>query len=295
MIDVFALAFAAALFFSLNIVVAKRGMVEGGSSVLATIVIVSTSAVLFWVWLLARSTSPFATVSTADILIFVAGGALGTGLGRLSLYVGADHVGASVNNAVANTRPAFASVFAVFFLGELVRTPTVVGILLLTVGVVTVSLSRGGDITGWKKRELSYPLVAAVATGAGNVIRRFGLETTSITSIEAVVINESVAFVVILSFVFAQHGSQTRSFLTETREIYGIFVAAGVLEGLGVLSLFLALQRGPVTIVDPLSSTTAVLAVVLSYWLLPDVERITRMLVVGALLVFVGVVFITAI
>ncbi|MFC7232320.1 EamA family transporter [Saliphagus sp. GCM10025308] len=124
MIDVYVLALLTALLWGFTPILDKRGMLGGGTPLQASIVVVIVDSSVYWIAIAALSGSrtPFDGVSLGIVGLFVVAGFVGTALGRLALFFGIDHLGASINNAVLSTRPLFATIVAVAFLGEAVSS-----------------------------------------------------------------------------------------------------------------------------------------------------------------------------
>lgn len=290
---VVALALVPAVLWGFSPILSKRGMAAGGSSLQASLVVVVVDCSLYWLALfLLQGGDRFVDLSVEAVVLFAAAGFVGTALGRLAVFVGVDRVGASVNSAAISTRPLFATVLAVTFLGEVVDLWTWLGILVLVGGLAVLSLSKGGDLAGWQPRDLFYPLAAAAFFGAGNVARRYGLVTfPDVTLLEAVAINETAAFVALAGYALV---AGRRDIFSAPRRSYGFFAGSGTLTAVALLSLFAALQQGHVALVDPLAATAPLFTTVFAAVLLRDLERVTTGIVVGAALVVVGAVFITA-
>ncbi|WP_435151429.1 GRP family sugar transporter [Haladaptatus sp. DFWS20] len=292
--EVYLLSLIPALLWGFEPIVSKRAMAEGGDSLQASLVVVIVDTVVFWVALVAlEGGNPLADLPQPTIGIFLFAGFVGTAVGRLAAFGGVRRVGASVNNAGVSARPLFSATLAVFALDEPLSLVTAVGVLVLVAGLAVLALAKGGDLSGWEPYELSFPLVAAAAFAVGNVIRRFGLETTQATALEAVALNETAALVALVGYALARN---RRDVLSAPKKTYGLFAVSGLLTAIALLSLFsaLALPEGRVAIVDPLTGTAPLFTTFFAYFLLRDVERVTRGIVAGALLVVVGAGIITA-
>lgn len=85
-----------------------------------------------------------------------------------------------------------------------------------------------------------------------------------------------------------------RDVLEAPRRTYAYFAASGAITAVALLSLFAALRIGRVVIVDPLAATAPLFTVAFAAVLLRDLERITRLLVVGVVLVVIGVALVVA-
>lgn len=285
-LDAVGFAFVTAIFWGLSPVVAKRGLERGGTTVQAALVVILTTSVMVWTVLVStHGSAAFDGFTLTDVGLFVVGGVIGTTVGRLCNYAGVRRVGASVTTGVMNTRPVFVLILAVVLLRETVTVLTVGGVALLVLGVLTLSLSRGGDIGGWRTIELAFPLGAALSFGAGNVIRRYGFQQTPATTIEAVTINESAALVTLgVYFLFFRRGELHGA----DRGAIQYFVASGLVSGLGLISFFQALSLGNVSVVDPIMGMAPLFATLFTFLLLREVEVVTRGVVFGAALIVLG-------
>lgn len=288
------LALLPAVLWGFSPVLSKRGMAAGGSSLQASLVVVVVDSVLYWSALFIRQgLTVFGNLGPTAIAVFAAAGVFGTALGRLATFTGVHRVGASVNSAGISTRPLFATLLAAGWLGETVTPVTGAGIVVLVVGLVVLTTSKGGDLGGWSPYEILFPLGAAAAFGLGNVLRRYALTTyPDATLLEAVALNETAAFVVLAGYAaVAVRGD----IFDAPARTYGYFAASGTVTAVALLSLYAALQRGTVVIVDPISATAPLFTTVFAGVFLSDLERVTRGVIVGAALVVAGVAIITVV
>lgn len=288
---VVALALLPAVLWGFSPILSKRGMAGGGSSLQASLMVVAVDSTLYALALLAtQGPSAGSGLTPAAAGLFLGAGVVGTAVGRLAVFVGVDRVGASVNSAVISTRPLFAGLLAVLVLDESVTWVTAVGILVLVVGLAVLAVSRGGDLGGWRPRDLLFPLAAAVAFGAGNVARKYGLDAFGgVSVLEAVALNEVGAMVALGGYALAAGRGDV---LEAPRRTYAYFAASGTFTAVALLSLFAALELGRVVVVDPLAATAPLFTALFAAVLLRDLERVTGQLVAGAVLVVVGVVLI---
>ncbi len=290
---VYALALIPAVLWGFSPVLSKRGMAAGGGAVQAALTVVVVDTSLYWAALLVRQgLDVFAGLTPASLGVFAVAGFVGTALGRIAVFHGVDRVGASVNSAVISARPLFATVLAVLALGEPVVASTAAGVAVLVVGLALLAVSKGGDVSGWTPRDLLFPLAAAAFFAGGNVLRRYGLQTSPVNSLEAVAVNETAALVALAGYALARRGEGAFGF---PRRSYLYFAASGTLTAVALLSLFAALAHpaGRVAVVDPLAATAPLFTAGFAYALLGDLERVTRGVVAGAALVVAGVALVT--
>lgn len=285
-------AFLAALFFGMEGVLGKRGIEAGGNAILASLIVAIVSMVLFGG--VAVGTTSLTTVSSwslSSVGIFFVGGVFGSGFGVLAIYQGIDRVGASINTAVVNGRPLFAALFGFLFLSESLRFITLGGIGVLVIGLVFIALSKGGDIRGWETRELMFPFGASVLLSLANVMRRYGLTRTEIELFEGIAINAAGGLFVLVSYVVL---TNRKELLFAPRRAYGWLIITSTITALALFSLFFALEREMVAIVDSIAATAPLFTLVLSWLFLRDVERITVPLMTGVSLVVLGTILIVS-
>lgn len=286
---VYILALVPAVLWGFSPILSKRGMAAGGHSLQAALVVVTVDSAVYWTALLATQGDPFGGIDPTAIGIFVVAGVIGTAVGRIAVFVGVDRVGASINSAGISTRPLFATLIALVWLGEPLGPLTAFGVVVLVAGLVVLTVSEGGDVGGWRPRDLAFPLLAALAFAVGNVIRRFGLTTTGVSSLQAVTVNETAALVCLGGIVLATR----RDILRAPGETYRYFAASGLITAVALLALFEAFDRGRVAVVDPLAGTAPLFTTVFAAVLLGDIERVTKGVVIGAGLIVLGAAMIT--
>lgn len=291
--DAVLLALLTAVLWGASEPVSKLGMERGGTPFQAAMTVVTVSVVVYWIAILLEGHSVLGH-SFLAIGLFALTGVLATAIARVITYTGVQRVGASVNSAGINTRPVWASLGAVVFLGEVLSVQTALGIVIVVAGLIALTLSKGGDVRGWTYTDLVFPLGAAMLYAMGNVLRRYGFTVTDMTALEGVAINETTGLIGLLLFILVYKGNDAREFLSAPRTAYGFFAVCGLMNSIALFSLFEALDRGRVVVVDPISSPTSLFALLFTAILLRDVEAVTRGLVLGVVLVVSGVVIITA-
>ncbi|MFC7134620.1 MULTISPECIES: EamA family transporter [Salinibaculum] len=272
----------------------KLGMEAGGEPYQVALTVVTISATTYWLAVVGRGADVFAN-ATWVVALFVVTGLVATAVARVLAFGGVKRLGSSINSAGINTRPVWASVLAVVVLGETVTPQMGLGILVVVAGLITLAFSEGGDISGWDLHQLAFPLTAAVAFGAGSVARRFAFTNSAITPLEGAALNETAGLVGLFGFLVVRNPGvdDVRDALAAPRRAYAYFAGSALLNAFALLALFEALSRGRVVIVDPLSSPTSLFAILFTFIFLRRVERVTRRLVLGAVLVIMGVVLIT--
>jgi len=286
-IEVYTYALLTAFFWGIVPVINKRGLAIGGTPLQCALTMVSVTLLTFLTLLLTTQQEEplFTHLTVYSACIFGVGGFIGTALGRFTTAAGVNRVGATINSAVLSSRPLIATFIAILWLGESTPPLLIVGIILLVAGVMALVFSKGGDIAGWEKKDLWIPLTSAVVFAIGNVIRRFGLSTTPLPVVEALVINQVVAFLTLAGY--GLFWKRPQLFSGPSRS-YVLFSVSGILGAMALITIFEALDRGPVAIVDPLVGTQSLFTVVVAYFVLRDLERINFRLILGTVLIVLG-------
>jgi uncharacterized membrane protein len=159
--------------------------------------------------------------------------------------------------------------------------------LLVISGVII--LSGGKPAQGeWRKLDVIYPLVGAMAFGASANLRKAGLNFINIPVMAAAVTAGSAA---IFSFALLQFRGGKEAFKLTRRSATWLFTA-GIFNTAAMLSVFYALSYGKVVIVDPLVSANPVLTLLFTAIFLRDLEAINTRVIIGALLTVTGTILV---
>lgn len=292
-VAVYGFALLTALLWGFTPVLDKRGMDAGGTALQGSLVVVAVDSTLYWLALSVLAwPAPLSGLTPWSLAVFALAGVTGTALGRLGVFAGVERVGASINSAGLSARPFFATALAVALLGEPVGPVTAAGVVVLVAGLVVLAFSSGGDVRGWRPLDLLFPVGAAAIFAVGNVLRRYGLTETAAGTLQAVAVNETAALGVLGGYALVRGRTDV---LSGSRRAVAYFAGSGLLTAVALLSFFaaFALEAGRVALVDPLEATAPLFTVVFSALLLGDVERVTRGVIGGALLVVVGAALVT--
>jgi DME family drug/metabolite transporter len=280
-------SFQAALCFSIAHILIRRGLVQSNAMTGSFISLSMSAAVL---WLLFPFFAPLSALWTPASLIFVVAGIFAPGIGRTLSYVGIEKIGVARSVPIANSSPIFASIFAVIFLAEVWVLQNIVGTLLVIGGTIVLSVAR--PATGeWRKLDVIYPLVGAMAFGASAILRKAGLDYVGIPVMAAAVTAGSAA---VFSFILLQiRGGKVAFKLTRTSAAW--LFSAGLINTAAMLSVFYALSHGKVVIVEPLVSSNPVLTLLFTAIFLRDLEALNLRVIIGALLTVIGTILVVTV
>ena len=245
----------------------------------------SMSAVVLW--LAVPFFVPLTALWNPAALIFIAAGIFAPGIGRTLSYVGIEKIGVARSVPIANSSPIFASIFAVIFLAEVWVLQNVIGTLLVISGVIVLSMAKPAQ-GEWRKIDVIYPLIGALAFGASTTLRKAGLGFINIPLLAAAVTAGAAA---LFSFILLQIQGGKEAFKLTRRSAAWLF-PAGVFNTAAMLSVFFALSHGKVVIVEPLVSSNPVTTLLLTSIFLRDVESLTLRVILGAALTVTGTILV---
>lgn len=238
-------------------------------------------------WLCVLVTGGLGPVSAAGVAFFVLAGLIGTVGGRLLRFVSIDKVGASLSAALINLHPFFATAVAIAVLGERVTAPILAGTVVIVAG--TILLSVGGQRIGFRPWQLTLPVLSGACFGIVAVLRKLGLGEMG--PVVGSAVNVTTALVAFTAFLLA---SGQRRFWSGRGVSLAYFVAAGITENAAVFINVVALNMGTVSVVSPLYGTSPIFVLLLSFFFLRGLEKLTARIIVGTVLIVTGVCLITA-
>ena len=277
-------AFQAALCFSIAHIFVRRGLVSS-NALTGSFISLGTSAVILWLLVLALV--PLSALRTPAVGYFIAGGVFAPAIGQTLGYIGMERIGVARSAPIVNTSPIFSSLFAVFFLGELWTGQNMLGTGLVIAGVIVLSSSKPAEAE-WRKKDIIYPLLGAVAFGISTTLRKTGLMTVQ-RPLLAAAVTVGTAFLVLFCIIQIQGGRRVLKF---NRQSGGWLFGAALVNTGAILSIFSALNVGKVVRVEPLVACNPLLTILWTGIFLRQIERLSPRIILGALVTVAGTVLV---
>jgi uncharacterized membrane protein len=228
------------------------------------------------------ATVPLERLLTWRIAPFLLAGFVAPGLARLGLFTGVARIGEARSSSLAASTPLFAIVLAIPFLGERPSALLLLGAAGVVAGGILLA-HRGREDRSWRRRDMIFPLLAALGFGVRDNLSRWGLRDYAYPLAAAAA---ATATSVVVMWLVALLG---RSRLRLDARGLGYLAASGLAEGTAYLTMWWALSAGEVSVVSPLVNSHPIFAVTLAAIFLRDVERVTWRIGLAALLVIAGV------
>jgi drug/metabolite transporter (DMT)-like permease len=221
------------------------------------------------------------------VLYFIAAGFFAAILGRTFNYMSIDKLGVPISTALTGTNPLWAMVLGVLFLGEEVTFPTISGSILVVVGVAMIS--GWGNKSLLSLKDLYIPLASAFFYAASSAVRKVGLNILPEPVLGAVVgaLTGLIAYPLLIRLM------GRASAFNFNRKALPFLVTGGIATSMAWMTMFMATQQGPVSVVSAIIGANPLFGLLLSVVLLKDTERITPQVLFGCLTIVAAVIFIT--
>jgi len=232
---------------------------------------------------------PNQTIFTSANLYFVASGIIQPAMVRVLFYMGIVRLGVSRAGPLRGTAPLFTMLLAFFILRERPGGIVYAGAVLTVFGTWLVSYRREGEAK-WRTVDILFPLGAALLASVSQNIRKLGLLATG-EPLVASAISITTSFVCLLLSLTLSGKLGSLKFRGGGLPYYGLAAAFALV---GQLLNFYALHAGEVSVVSPILNTTPLFIVVFTTIFLRGEEKITRLVVIGSILLVSGIAVISA-
>lgn len=274
-------ALCAAVFFGLALVLAQFGLRSISPTHGALLTLPSMTALL---WALAIVFLDWRGAELVGVGSFIAAGVLFPGIVTVLTHEANRRMGPTVAGALGNLAPLFAVPAAAILLGELPRPLQAFGILTIVVGIVLLSFTRRSSLaTSWPFWVVVLPIGAAAIRGLSQSVIKLGLMHWP-SPFGAVLLTYTASCLVVTAIVLLR-GDWPSGFRREGVLWFG---GVGLANGAAMVSLYQALDRGPVILVAPLVATYPLVTLALSAVIFRAPRR-DPILVAGVLLTVIGV------
>ena len=236
------------------------------------------------------------TVTTQSLVAFAAAGLVGSFLARLVVIRSVQVIGASRTSPIVAANVFIASLLAVVLFDERLTMMHLIGIILIVAGVamITYETAKGADPDASLREfgaSIALPILGAALIGVEPIFITIGLEgnTGVLPGVAIKATAATIGFVGYLAFV-----GELRFDRLQLNRTFGWYLGAGLTSGIGIITLFAALETAPVVLVIPLLQTVPLLVLILSLMFMPRrLELITMRLVIGALVVVIGAMLVS--
>ena len=274
------IALASAFCFALALVLTQFGL-RTTAPLTGAAIAVPTTALLFLV--ISPLTVAWDQWSCSSATTFAVVGLFFPVAVTLLTFSANRRIGPNLTGTLGNLTPLFAVVLAIVLMGEAPNATQGLGIVAICAGVALLFVGRGNGDARPALWTLGLPLSAAFLRGIAQPIVKWSLADWP-SPFAAVTIGYMVSAVVMGGVILG------RRIGGDWPAQAGIcwLIAVGVVNGAAVLPLYIALSRGPVTIVAPLVACYPLLTLILNRLFLGQ-SIPTRFALAGIFITIAGV------
>ena len=274
------LALGSAFCVGLINVLMRKGL-DSTSKTQAILVSLIVAASIFWT--LSIALGKISLLFAPAAALFLLSGLFGPGIARTFNIVSLKRIGVSRTVPVSGTAPFFATVLAIFLLGEEFSLSIFLGIVLIIFGIFVLSRRRENGVRVFDKKDLLIPLGSAFFGGFSIVVTKKAISMLDDPIVGITIALTTALLVLLLFFV----GAKRLKNVNLKKEEIAFPVLAGCAMAGGFFLNFTALQMGDVSIVAPVFSTFPLFGVFLSHFFLR--EQITGRTWLGAVIIVAGI------
>jgi drug/metabolite transporter (DMT)-like permease len=281
-------AIATAILRGYAVIPIRKGLKYSTPTTSALAYLVINTAIL---WIIVILQHPLDSILSEGTIYFVLAGVAAPGIAARFRDTGISRIGVTLTSPIVGTTTFISMLLAVFVLGEPLTLLTMLGAVLIFVGVTL--LTRGGNQVDWQKRDLVYPVAAAVLFALSTNMRKIGLASIE-SPVVGAAITSLVSMVTLLAFIVVSRvrGSDAWAVDLDPRALKH-FVFAGFISSVAFLLYFMALNSSYVVKIQPITGSNPLFALIFSYIFLRDVERVNRQAILATFLIVSGIALIT--
>ena len=281
-----ALALGSAILFSMGAVLIRKSMEHEAQTYHALLATIGMTFVLSVAAVLLKF--PPSVLVGRQVLPFVAAGLIVPVLSRMLIYIGYGKLGVARSISISGTTPLFSAILAQLVLGETLTGGVVTGIVLTVAGIAVISEPHKETKT-WKLSAVLFPLGSALLFAIRYTLARYGL-FSSPPLVGSAITSATSLLVLALGGLLIPHPPLRSLSPPAIRFLLG----SGLAYTLAYWSLFGTLAAEKLAIVVPILHTDPIWTLLFASLLLREKHPITRALLWGTGLVFVGSVLIIA-
>lgn len=280
-----ALSFASAISFSVSNIFVKKGAISDYVLPSIFITMLASEAAVLTSSIVTGELFRITEFTPLALLVYALTGFAGFTVGRTLNYSSIVKVGPSTSATIVSSRTIFALIFSIIIISEQVTSIDIIGDLIVTAGILIVSLDRRSQ-RSFSPIYLLLPLGAAIMVGMSDVLIRFGGIHSSLP-IDGTLVAYSIG---LASYVPMQGKKLIRGIKSIPSGSVKLLLIAGTASGMAQVFRYTGLTFAPIFIAVPIIALTPVITVAFSYVFLKS-ENIGLKFALGVVLSVLGIFF----
>lgn len=221
-------------------------------------------------------------------------GALQLAVGRIFAYSSIRLIGASRASQLTSTQIVFAAILGIMFLGENMNITIGGGTLAIFLGqfLISVSNSQQDGKSVFQphnfRKGVAFGLIGGLIWGASQLFAKEGTQSLGSPIMASFF---AYLFAIVIQLVITCCLSRNKMKIELARSKY--LLISGIASTIGLLSQYSALKIEQVIWVTPIVNTSPLITLLVSYAIMQRAELVNRKVVIGALMVVLGALFVT--
>jgi len=281
------IALLAALFFGLNLVTSRRGLISGHvyTGVLISMV---TGIPMFLLFSIIVQELYKATITLSAITVLSLAGILHFSIGRSLLYKGIHLVGSNISGPIIASSALYVVLLSILILGERPTTYDILGTISIVIGLTLITM-RGARIVK-SYRGLIYAFAASIIFSITTILVKVG-----ITSLNTPILATAISYTAALPpyLVLLIHSKFRSELFNTDYKILKYLTLAALTVNIAQLLRYISLSIGDASSVTPITNISPLFGIILSYIFNRSIEDFNIKIIIGAILVVTGVALIT--
>ena len=220
----------------------------------------------------------FVLLGIAGIINFV--------VGRFLIYSSTQFIGANKASALVVTASFYAVIFGVLLLNEPFTAYLGLGVLGIVVGVTLVSIKKEEKTSRMQGRGILSGLAGAFCLGISGVLVKAVIEEVGSPFVSA--FTSYIAAALVMGVILLLRKGQRDQLTQLSRSALIPLVIAGIFATVGQLFRYLAFSYSPVSVVEPLLSTSVLFVFFLSFLINRKIEVFTWKIFIGMMAIVTG-------
>ena len=248
---------------------------------------ISVSSMSCFLWILSPFFIDYTWFASKAALIFFLSGLFFPAAAQVAQVFSIARVGPALTSAIGAFAPFFAAGPAIVLLGEPWGLQLIIGMSLMTFGLIFSTLSTKGLKRTWPLWVLLLPLGASLARGIIQPILKVGLSDIP-SPFFATLMLGSVSTCILAAVLIL---TKKTNLLIGSRNGIKWFSISGIINAFGILSINYAIYLGGVVLAAPLAATSPIWALLFGILIFKNEKLGVRQFTV-ALLVVIGSILI---
>jgi uncharacterized membrane protein len=281
-------AITTAILRGFSVVPIRKGLKYSTPTTSALTYLVINTTIL---WTIVILQHPLTSIISEGTNYFVLAGFAAPGIAARFRDTGLSRLGVTLTSPIVGTTTFISMTMAVFILGEKVTLILMLGAVLIFTGVTL--LTKGGRKADWRKKDLIYPVAAAILFALSTNMRKLGLARIE-SPVVGAAITSLVSLTTLLVFIIVSRARGSSAWAVNLdRRALKYFSFSGVISSVAFLLYFMALNFSYIVKIQPISGSNPLFALIFSYIFLRDVEPVNRQTILATLLIVSGITLVT--